>query len=134
MKNKKIILVIGLVVIATIIVGVTTRIYINRNPLLSFEVEDIESIRVEIRPGEEEVMLSDEQIKEFLNCIQKVRMDNDYFEYGDEVLRYNFIIERSNGKKYIVRHILNDNFKVDGVTYKGTSETVNEMMEFEKKL
>ena len=105
MKNKKTILVIGLVVIATIIVGVTTRIYINRNPLLSFEVENIESIRVEIRPGEEEVMLSDEQIKEFLNCIQKVRMD-----------------------------ILNDNFKVDGVTYKGTSETVNEMMEFEKKL
>ena len=41
------------------------------------------------------ILFSDEQIKEFLNCIQKVRMDNDYFEYGDEILRYNFIIERS---------------------------------------
>lgn len=138
MKVKKSTIVIIIVALLAVVLGVYTRVNVNRNPMLDFELNDIKSIKVEIRSvnnvEDKDVELSQTQIKEFLNCMKDIRMDHHYFTYNKTQPRYNFIIKRSNGKKYAVRHILDNEFKVDGVTFKATDETLNSITDFENKL
>jgi hypothetical protein len=133
-EHKKSIIVIAAIIIFLIAFCFMTKTFFNDLKTTNIQLENVVSIKIEQMPGRRQLQLDDAQIEQCVNALKNIKAHNEYFEYDDDEIRYNYTIKFYEGKTLKVKHLGDNRIMINNEVHMADDDTINDLIAFEKSI